>query len=106
MRRGRKIAMARKLAVELYWIWRFMYVDSRYPIRHNVSSWRERRACCEFLNQGHRLSPLPKDGRDNAQLFTQPRTLRIRQKTSVNFSTVRSISPLLACPILHSTRTD
>src|SRR5262249_39242691 len=36
-----------------------MYVNSRYPIRHKVSSWRERRACCEFLNQGHRLSPLP-----------------------------------------------
>src|SRR5499427_10005716 len=37
----------------------FMYVNSRDPIRHKVSSWRERRACCEFLNQGHRLSPLP-----------------------------------------------
>src|ERR1700757_2272713 len=36
-----------------------MDVNSRYPVRHNVSSWRERRACCEFLNQGHRLSPLP-----------------------------------------------
>jgi hypothetical protein len=36
-----------------------MDVNSRYPVRHNVSSWRERRACCDFLNQGHRLSPLP-----------------------------------------------
>src|SRR6516165_2060341 len=34
----------------------FMYVNSRYLIRHTVSSCRERRACCEFLNQGHRLS--------------------------------------------------
>jgi len=35
----------------------------------DVSSWRERRACCEFLKQGHRLSPLSQKGRDNAQLF-------------------------------------
>src|SRR5215470_10984941 len=55
-----------------------MYVNSRYPIRHKVSSWRERRACCEILNQGHRLSPLPQEGSDNAQLFAQTRTLRIR----------------------------
>src|SRR6201993_2178690 len=72
----------------------FMYVNSRYPIRHKVSSWRERRACCEFLNQGHRLSPLPQNGRDNAQLFAQPRTLRIRHAHSLNFSTAKSISPL------------
>jgi hypothetical protein len=53
--------------------------------------------CCKFLNQGHRLSPLPQDGRDNAQLFTQPRTLRTRQENSLNFSTVGSISPRLSC---------
>ena len=72
----------------------FMNVDSRYPVRHNVSSWRERRACCEFLKQGHRLSPLPQEGRGNAQLFAQPRTLRIRHADSLNFSTAKSISPL------------
>ena len=72
----------------------FVNVDSRYPVRHNVTSWRERRACCEFLKQGHRLSPLPKEGRDNAQLFAQPRTLRIRHADSLNFSTAKSISPL------------
>ena len=72
----------------VYLCYFIMHVDSRYPIRHNVSSWRERRACCEFLNRDHRLSPLPQNGRDNAQLFTQPRTLRIRQKNSFNFSTV------------------
>src|SRR5215467_5207423 len=60
----------------------FMDVNSRYPVRHKVSSWRERRACCEFLNQGHRLSPLPPKGTDNAQLFAQPRTLRIRHADS------------------------
>src|SRR4029434_42106 len=72
----------------------FMYVDSRYPVRHKVSSWRERRACCEFLNQGHRLSPLPPGGRDDAQLFAQTRTLRIRHADSLNFSSANSISPL------------
>src|SRR5215470_8994929 len=49
----------------------FMYVNSRYPIRHKDSSWRERRACCEILNQGRRLWPLPQEGSDNAQLFAQ-----------------------------------
>src|SRR5690348_6596714 len=83
-----------------------MDVNSRYPVRHNVSSWRERRACCDFLNQGHRLSPLPPKGTDNAQLFAQPRTLRIRHADSLNFSSANSISPLRACPILHSTRTN
>ena len=83
----------------------FVNVDSRYPI-HNVSSWRERRACCDILKQGHRLSPLPKEGRDNAQLFAQPRTLWIRQIDSLNFSTETSISPLRAFPILHSTRSN
>src|SRR6266446_3637927 len=83
-----------------------MNVDSRYPVRHNVSSWRERRACCDVLKQGHRLSPLPQEGRDNAQLFAQPRTLRIRQIDSLNFSTETSISPLRACPILTLTLSD
>jgi Transposase IS116/IS110/IS902 family len=84
----------------------FMYVNPRYPIRHKVSSWRERRACYEFLNQGHGLSPLPQDGRDDAQLFAQPRTLRIRHADSLNFSSANSISPLRACPILYSTRSN
>ena len=65
--------------------------DSRYPVRHKLSSWRERRACCEFLKQGHRLSPLPQDGRDNAQLFAQPRTLRIRHADSLNFSSLAEV---------------
>src|SRR6266849_7568958 len=82
----------------------FMHVDSRYPIRHIVSSWRERRACLEFLKQGHRLSPLPPEGDDNAQLFGSTRTLRIRQLNSLNLSIENSISPLRASPILHSTR--
>src|ERR1700751_5583478 len=78
-----------------------MDVDSRYPVRHKVSSWQERRACCDFLNQGHRLSPLPPKATDNAQLFAQPRTLRIRHADSLNFSSANSISPLRACLILH-----
>jgi hypothetical protein len=59
-----------------------------------------------ILNQGHRLSPLPQDGRDNAQLFAQLRTLRIRHADSFNFSSANSISPLQACSILHSTRSN
>src|SRR5215470_15734131 len=72
----------------------FMDVNSRNPIRHKGSSWRERRACYEFLNQGHRLSPLPWMGRNDAQLFAQPRTLRIRHVDSLTFSSANSISPL------------
>src|SRR5215471_15906442 len=36
----------------------FMNIDSRYSVGHS-SSWRERRACCAYLNQGRGLSPLP-----------------------------------------------
>src|SRR5215831_8265063 len=35
-----------------------MNIDSRYPVGHS-SSWRERRTCCGYLNQGRGLSPLP-----------------------------------------------
>jgi hypothetical protein len=56
----------------------FMNVDSRYPVRHNDSSWRERRACCDILKQGHRLSPLPQQERDNAQLFNITLTFSIK----------------------------
>jgi hypothetical protein len=79
-----------------------VHVNSSYPIRHKVSSWRERRACYEFLNQGHRLSPLSQEERDNAHLFAQPRTLPIRHVDSLNFSSANSISPLRARSILHS----
>ena len=39
----------------------------------------------------------PSLGRDDAQLFAQSRTLRIRQLNSLNFSTVWPTSPLLTC---------
>src|ERR1700746_1670400 len=81
-----------------------MDVNSRYPVRHNVSSWRERRACCDFLNQGHRLSPLPPKATDNAQLFAQPRTLGITPAASLTFPSATQTPPLRACLILHSTR--
>src|SRR6267143_6315824 len=42
------------------------------------SSWRERRACCNYLNQGRGLSPLPPREDNDAQLFAQTRTLRIK----------------------------
>jgi hypothetical protein len=56
----------------------FMNIDTRYPVRHNVPPGRERRACCGYLNQGHGLSPLPQGEDNDAQLFVQTRTLRIR----------------------------
>ena len=49
-----------------------------------------------YLNQGHRLSPLPQEETDNAQLFAQSRTLRIRHVDSLDFSIEDSISPLRA----------
>jgi hypothetical protein len=81
----------------------FYALDSRYLIRHNVPPSRSGERAASSLTRvtGYRRSP--HDGTDNAQLFTQPRTLRIKQENSLNFSTVGSISPLRACPILHST---
>src|ERR1035437_1091696 len=72
----------------------FMNVDSRYPVRHNFPPGGSGERAASSLKQGHRLSPLPQEGRDNAQLFAQPRTLRIRHADSLNFATAKSISPL------------
>src|SRR2546423_10619428 len=60
------------------------------------SSWRERRACCGYLNQGRGLSPLPSGEDNDAQLFAQTRTLRIRQLNGFDLSIVESTSPLRA----------
>src|SRR6266478_7925557 len=82
----------------------FMYVDSRYPISHILSSWRGAESVPRVsLSRvtGYRRSP---GGKDNAQLFGSTRTLRIRQLNSLNLSIENSISPLRASPILHSTR--
>ena len=64
----------------------FMNIDSRYPVRHKRLSWQERRACCGYLKQGRGLSPLPRGEDNDAQLFAQSRTLRIRQSDGLDFS--------------------
>ena len=43
----------------------FMYIDSRYAIRHTLPSWRELRACRTYIKQGRGLSLLAQGG-DNA----------------------------------------
>src|ERR1700756_5298990 len=80
-----------------------MNIDTRYPVRHNVPPGRERRACCGYLNQGRGLSPLPPGEDNDAQLFAQSRTLRIRQINGLDFSIEISTSPLQAVAILPPT---
>jgi len=70
-----------------------MNIDSRYPLGHKLLL-----AGAESVPQvtltrvaGYRRSHR---GRDNAQLFAQSRTLRIRQANSLDFSTAGSTSPL------------
>src|SRR4029077_10085439 len=83
-----------------------MDVNSRYPVRHKVPPGRSGERAANSLTRvtGFRCSA--QRGTDNAQLFAQPRTLRIRHADSLNFSSATSISPLRACPILHSTRSN
>src|SRR6202011_4285925 len=50
-------------------------------------SGRERRACCDYLNQSRGLSLLPPGEDNDAQLFAQTRTLRIRQMDGLEIST-------------------
>src|SRR5205807_10609796 len=69
-------------------------------VGHQLSPGRERRACCGYLKQGHGLSPLPSGEDNDAQLFAQTRTLRIRLNRGLDYSTVGSISPLRAVAIL------
>src|SRR5262250_1704383 len=77
-----------------------MNIDSHYSVRHCLSPGRERRACCGYLNQGRGLSPLSQGKDNDAQLFVQTRTLRIRQRHGFNFSSEFSTSPLRAVAIL------
>src|SRR5712691_6608605 len=71
----------------------FMNVDSRYPVRHNFPPGGSGERAASSLSRvtGYRRSHRR---RENAQLFAQPRTLRIRHADSLNFSTAKSISPL------------
>jgi hypothetical protein len=58
------------------------------------------RTCCGYLNQARGLSPLPQGKNNDAQLFAQTRTLRIRQRHGFDFSSEFSTSPLQAVPML------
>ena len=75
-------------------------IDSRYSVGHQLPPGRERRACCGYFNQGRGLSPLPPGEDNDAQLFAQSRTLRIRQINGLEFSIEISTSPLQAVAIL------
>src|SRR5712664_3757223 len=74
-------------------------IDSRYPVRHRLllAGSGERAAITLTRVTGYRRSP----GEDNdAQLFAQTRTLRIRQSDSLDFSNVVTTSPLRTVAIL------
>src|SRR6516162_4335469 len=78
------------------------FCEHRFPLFYKAlsSSWRERRACCSYLNHGRGLSPLPQGEDSDAQLFAQSRTLRIRQLHGFKISIDHSTSPLRAVAIL------
>src|ERR1700693_1897121 len=78
-----------------------MNVDSRYPVRHTFPPGGSGERAASSLSRVTGYRRFPQRGTDNAQLFAQPRTLRIRHADSLNFSSANSISPLRACPILH-----
>src|SRR5450756_2200881 len=71
----------------------FMNIDSRYPVGHKLLL-----AGAESVPQvtSTRVAGCRRSHRrrDNAQLFAQSRTLRIRQANSLDFSTAGSTSPL------------
>ena len=76
-----------------------MNIDSRYFVGHHflLAGSGERAADTLTRLAGYRRSP----GENNdAQLFAQSRTLRIRQGYGLDFSTVGSTSPLRAVAIL------
>src|SRR5215469_3449692 len=66
-----------------------LFYEHRFPLSGKalVPPSRERRACCDYLNQGRGLSPLPRGEDNDAQLFAQTRTLRIRQMDGLKPST-------------------
>jgi hypothetical protein len=76
-----------------------MNINSRYPIGHYflLAGSGERAAITLTSLAGY--LPLPK-GSNDAQLFAQSRTLRIRQLNSLDFSNEIPTSPLQAGPIL------
>jgi hypothetical protein len=70
-----------------------MHVDSRYLVGHNVSPGGSGERSANSLTRVAGYRPRTEQ-RDEAELFAQPRTLRIRHADSLNFSTANSMSPL------------
>jgi hypothetical protein len=77
----------------------FVNVNSRYSVSHTLPPGGSGKRAATYINQGRGLSPFPK-GRNDAQLFAQPRTLRIRQTVGLDLSVARSTSPLQPVAIL------
>src|SRR5216683_7634800 len=71
----------------------FVNVNSRYSVSHNLPPGGSGKRAATYINQGRGLSPLP-SGRNDAQLFAQSRTLRIRQTDGLDLSIADSTSPL------------
>src|SRR6516165_6121869 len=75
--------------------------EHRFPLLcRTLASFRPgAESVLRFFNQGRGLSPYPEES-DDAQLFAQTRTLRIRQRHGFDFSIEFSTSPLRAVAIL------
>src|SRR6266853_2279938 len=75
----------------------FVNVNSRYSVSHTLPPGRsEKRAQLTSTRvAGYRRFP---KGRNDAQLFAQSRTLRIRQTVGLDLSIARSTSPLQPVP--------
>ena len=79
-------------------------INSCYPVRHRFLLVGSGERAASYFMQGHGLSPLP-SGEDDAQLFAQSSTLRIRQSDGLDFSIVASTSPLPTFPNSAATLT-
>src|SRR5437667_9249563 len=77
----------------------FVNVNSRYSVSHTLPPGGSEKRAATYINQGRGLSPLSQ-GRNDAQLFAQSRTLRIRQTVGLDLSIARSTSPLQPVAIL------
>src|SRR5438876_9943679 len=76
-----------------------MNINARYSVSHKLPPGGSGKRAATYINQGRGLSLLP-SGRNDAQLFAQSRTLRIRQTDGLDLSIARSTSPLQPVAIL------
>jgi hypothetical protein len=70
-----------------------MNINARYSVSHKLPPGGSGKRAATYINQGRGLSLLP-SGRNDAQLFAQSRTLRIRQTDGLDLSIADSTSPL------------